>query len=174
MAIPKPTYLLALAIASSIAAIAVFGVITYQNTTAVRESERLVARAFSIREETGQILSAFQDMQSGERGYIITGDLAYLEPYHIGLDQAFNEHTHLRTLTADNQTQQDRLDRIQELFEQLVAQHRMTITLRTENPVPEGFDKVRKIVLLGEGKRLMDEVRAIVKLIIEDTSRQRV
>ena len=69
------TYWLPAAIAAAFVAIALFAIVTYVNTLAIRESEKSVAQAYAVREATQQMLSAMKDAETGQRGYLLTGDL---------------------------------------------------------------------------------------------------
>ncbi len=102
----KLTSWIALAIALAFVAVAVFGIVTYHNTVAVRQGEALVAHSYAVRETTRELLSSVKDMETGQRGFLITGVPAYLEPYHAGLDEVEEEFARLRKLTQDNPAQQ--------------------------------------------------------------------
>ena len=57
------------------------------------------------------LLAAATDSETAERGYVITGDESYLDPYRQAAAVVEGETRHLRELTADNRAQQQRLDR---------------------------------------------------------------
>ncbi len=63
-------------------------------------------------EKLEEILKLLDDAETGQRGYVITGEPRYLEPYHSSravIDQRLRE---VRYLTRDNPRQQHRLDRL--------------------------------------------------------------
>jgi hypothetical protein len=78
-------------------------------------------------------LSIMVDAETGERGYIISGDETFLEPYRAALD-GINEHIkELKQLTADNPNQQAHLpllerkiaDRLDYLKRQIASRGRV-------------------------------------------------
>ena len=54
---------IAVGIALTSVAVIVFGVATYRNTVAVRQSEALVVRSYAVREKTRELLSSVKDME---------------------------------------------------------------------------------------------------------------
>jgi len=50
------------------------------------------------------VLSTFKDAETGQRGYIITGEARYLEPFQGARDAVDQKLKHLRELTFDNPT----------------------------------------------------------------------
>ncbi len=67
---------------------------------------------------TGQrLLSAMQDAEAGQRGYLLTNDPAYLEPYERGGPAVLAELSALGALTGDNPAQRINLDRLSVLVD---------------------------------------------------------
>ncbi|MDM0109022.1 response regulator [Variovorax sp. J22R24] len=94
------------------------------------------------------------DLETGMRGFLITGDESFLEPYESNLPKIRNDLGALKTLVADNRAQVDRVDRIAALQETWNQFAREMIDLRRS-----GGD-YQQPVRLGRGKRLTDEMRA--------------
>ncbi|VTU24904.1 Autoinducer 2 sensor kinase/phosphatase LuxQ [Variovorax sp. SRS16] len=94
------------------------------------------------------------DLETGMRGYLITGDTSFLEPYESALPRVRIGLAALRTLVSDNQSQVDRVDRISALQNTWNDFAREMIALRRD-----GGD-YQQPVALGRGKRLTDDVRA--------------
>ncbi|MDM0013918.1 response regulator [Variovorax sp. J22P168] len=93
------------------------------------------------------------DMETGMRGFLITGDDRFLEPYESALARVKNDTGALRSLVSDNRAQVDRVDRIASLQEAWNAFAREAIDLRRS-----GGDYAQA-VRLGRGKRLTDDMR---------------
>ena len=66
--------------------------------------------------ESERLLSSMTDSETGQRGYILTEDSNYLEPFHIGLVTSKAHLNKLIELTSDNPIQQERLAVIQSLI----------------------------------------------------------
>lgn len=94
------------------------------------------------------------DMETGMRGFLITGDASFLEPYDSALPRVASDLAALRTLVSDNQAQLERVDRIAALQKAWNDFAREMIDLRRA-----GGD-YQQPVRLGRGKRLTDDIRA--------------
>ncbi len=93
------------------------------------------------------------DMETGMRGFLITGDETFLQPYEIARSRMMSELTTLKDLVGDNPSQVDRLKRIEGLQTQWNAFAREVIDKRRNN---QAFDQD---IRLGRGKGLTDEIR---------------
>lgn len=104
---------------------------------------------------TKNLIGAIKDTETGQRGYILTNNVDYLEPYYTGLLDAEIFFMKLRSLTTDNLTQQKRLDSIKKSmklkFEELIE----TIKL-TED---KDYNKAIEIIKDNKGKKYMDDIR---------------
>lgn len=94
------------------------------------------------------------DMETGVRGYLITGDRAFLEPYEQAAPKISPELEELRRFVSDNPEQVRRLDEVEQL------QVRWSQYVRDVNALKESGGAYQARVSAGEGKRLMDSMRA--------------
>ncbi len=94
------------------------------------------------------------DMETGVRGYLITDDRAFLEPYEQATPKVSPTLGELRRLTSDNPGQGRRLDEVERFYAQWSLYARDVIALK------EGGGTYQARVAAGEGKRLMDAMRA--------------
>ena len=95
-----------------------------------------------VLEHIAGVLSQLKDAETGQRGYVITGDEAFLEPYQTGSADRFNVVKELRKLTADNPNQQKRLDAAEPLIAAKLAELKEAIDLRRKGDV-DGAVKIR-------------------------------
>ena len=123
-------------------------------------------------EHTHQVIAALRLLTGGMthaetsgRGFIITGDATYLEPYHSALDRSNQALAELHRLTADNPTEQQQLDVLAPLVTQRVARLNQEIERRRQS-----FALAQALVLTGGGKELGDRIQAMV-LSMEGTER---
>ena len=82
-------------------------------------------------------------------GVVITGDAAFLKPYEAGTAEVKRLTADLRTLTADNPRQQQRLTTAESLLASKLEELGGSIALRRR----AGFEPAMKLVASGEGKR---------------------
>ncbi|OGX86628.1 hypothetical protein BEN47_12485 [Hymenobacter lapidarius] len=79
---------------------------------------RQVEHTYQVMQQVASVTAVLKDAQAGVRGYILTGDTAYLRPFSLATDELPNSLERLDNLTADNSTQQARLDSLRGLVEQ--------------------------------------------------------
>ena len=103
------------------------GGLAVSSLSAFMQSAQNVAYTLQVIRETETTLTLLLDSETGQRGYVITGDDVFLEPYNAAVAPegiAFRIQQ-LRQLTADNPNQQQRLDVLEIAFgSHAVHQHR--------------------------------------------------
>ena len=134
------------------------GYVSYHNATELIEGARLRAHTFKVITKIGNLLSALQDAETGQRGYLLVGKEDYLQPYVSGVAQANENLQALRTLTSDNPAQQRRLASLGNLINDKFEELQTTISLQKT----KGFDAALKVVQTNRGKKEMDDIRGII------------
>lgn len=94
------------------------------------------------------------DMETGMRGFLITSDESFLEPYQNALTRIKSDTAALRELVSDNRQQVERIDRIAAI--QASWNDFAKEVIDTHRTGQDGQTEVR----VGRGKRLMDSMRA--------------
>ena len=125
----------------------------------VRQSEDAAAwqaHTFVVLDTAGALLSGMKDAETAERGYLLTGDKTYLEPYQAVRGSIALQLAELRRLTQDNLVQQHRLDVLAPLIDEKLAVVQQTIELRGNQNAGGALKKLRG----GQDKNLMDAIRA--------------
>jgi methyl-accepting chemotaxis protein len=134
------------------------GAVAYRSIGSLTNVSQLVTHTHQVLEHVAEVLSLLKDAETGQRGYIITGDENFLEPYQTGITGVHTLVKELRELTADNQNQQKRIDQIEPLIAAKLDELKQTIDLRRKG----NFEEATKIVRGGEGKRTMDSLRLVL------------
>jgi methyl-accepting chemotaxis protein len=134
------------------------GTVAYRTIETLTSANGLVTHTHVVLEHIAAVLGLLTDAETGERGYIITGEEAYLEPYRHSIASLEADVKDLRELTADNSNQQKRLADAQTLIDERLRQFKETIDLRRAG----GIEAAGKAILTGTGKRTMDQLRGIM------------
>ncbi|MBD0373731.1 MAG: PAS domain S-box protein, partial [Pyrinomonadaceae bacterium] len=113
----------------------------------VDHTDQVIAQANNIR-------TLLSDMESGQRGYLLTGDTQFLEPFTRAAPELDPSFERLSRLVSDNPPQVGRLTEIQSVSRQWRSFARELTTLRDR-----GGD-YQVLVKGGTGRRLMDQMRA--------------
>ena len=156
----KPMSPLWRGIASSGVAIVVLviGVITYNGIVETRAASAWVDHTHQTIDRTRAILSDLKDAETGQRGFILTGNEAYLEPYTNALAALAADTSALRLLTADNSIEQHRLDQLASVISERLDELDTSIALRRTH----GLSAAVASLQTNRGKNAMDRIRALV------------
>ncbi|WP_051718839.1 sensor histidine kinase [Hymenobacter sp. IS2118] len=84
----------------------------------LRVQTKQVEHTYQVMQEVVNVTAVLKDAQAGVRGYLLTGDTAYLQPYSMATGQLPASLRRLDELTADNSIQRQRLDSLRYLVEQ--------------------------------------------------------
>ncbi len=152
------TRLLVTALGCALALLIGVGAASYYTLNRQAATAGGVLHTQEVRTALAAMLSMLTDAETGQRGYLITGDEHYLEPYNSGVADLGNAIQRLRLLMADNSAQQQRLAVVERLVAARVARLEQVLNLRRAGDV-EG---ARRGVLTGQGKQLMDDLRRAV------------
>jgi CHASE3 domain sensor protein len=109
----------------------VIGVVSYRNTTSFIETAHRVEHTHEVMTILERVFSLLKDAQRGSRGYVITGEEDYLEPYQEAIEKIDQTFRALRDSTADNPKQQRRLDDLKPLIDGRDVQQSIRLTERS-------------------------------------------
>ncbi|WP_434573894.1 response regulator [Pseudomonas sp. Z3-8] len=101
------------------------------------------------------------DLETGMRGYLLSGDEHFLDPYEVAKPRIAVALDTLLELTADNPVQTDRLRKVQALQTEWANYAQSMIDLQRSS------GDYRGAVKKGRGKRLTDEIRTTFEDIVE-------
>jgi methyl-accepting chemotaxis protein len=144
--------------ALALAILIFIGGASYRSTAKLMDTADWVTHTHLVLERLSGLIQALTDAETAQRGFMITGDEAYLEPYHSGVPAAEQYVGEVRHLTSDNPHQQDRLD----ILEPLLAQRLNSLKDGIEVEKTKGSEAARQWVQTGKGKKEMDDIRKIV------------
>lgn len=128
---------------------------------------RQVAQTRDVIDRGRSVLVDLLDAETGERGFLITDDTQYLEPYQRGTVALRADTAALRALTRDDATQQRLLDRLTEVAAERVA---LLDTVKTRRQT-DGPAVALKVFRQSRGKALMDSARVIIARIQDEEGR---
>ncbi|MDR3670841.1 MAG: PAS domain S-box protein [Holophaga sp.] len=151
---------LLLGLGALISVLLISGLLAYQNTRQLREDTALVVRAHQELEAFQGALGAITDAETGQRGFLLTGDERYLEPYHAGLDRA---QAQLRRLREGAPPQQAQVAALEALIGAKSRELEQTIALQRRDP-----PAARQMVLTHLGRSIMDSIRAQIAAMDHD------
>lgn len=129
------------------------------NRITVMQQERnyVIEHDLAIHDLTNRIEKHLLDMEASQRGFTITGDQEYLDPYNKGKSSWRQDYLQLYDLLADNPSQQNKLAGIRALIEHWIEIAGDTaVNLKKENRT----EALAQFYKRDPGKQNMDEIRA--------------
>jgi len=128
----------------------------FRNTMSLRDGAEQVEKTYVVMATIRNVLSLVKDAETGQRGYLITGDDRYLQPYDLARTGIEGEMAKMREFVKGRSTQMELLPQVEAQVAAKLAELEETIALRRD----QGFDAARAVVLTDRGKQAMDEFRA--------------
>jgi signal transduction histidine kinase/CHASE3 domain sensor protein len=116
--------------------------------------------ATTVRLTLNDNLISLLNAETGERGFIITGDTNFLAPYKLALQNITSNTKTLRTLTSDNLVQQQNLDTLENYIGKKLSLIATLISLKRQND-EKAINTI--LTLSHNGKDIMDRIRSINK-----------
>jgi CHASE3 domain sensor protein len=139
-----------------VVALLIFNAATsYRNTLKLVENEHWVSHTHRVLTELEATLSTLKDAETGQRGYLLTGEERYLEPYNSAIARINQQVVGLQQLTADNNRQQQRIRDLKMAIDSKLAELQETINLRRQQNLEAALREVKS----GRGKQIMGDIR---------------
>jgi len=137
------------------------GVVSYMAVRASAAASSAVADAEDTLLSVERVLSVARDAETGQRGFLLTGDSRYLEPYYAAIASLAERVAALRSHLSGDPAAARQLDELQRLIKTKTDELTGTI-----NQYQRGdHSAALAVVAGGEGKRIMDAIRAQIAQI---------
>ena len=146
------------------------GAVSYQSTIKQNETAQWKTHTYEVLNALKSMISSMQDAETGQRGFLLTGEERYLEPFYHAENKINQDLISLFELTLDNPIQQQRLKLLKLNIHgtgSKFAELKETIQVRRE----QGLEAALEIVLSDKGKLVMDEIRRQVAEMTSEENR---
>lgn len=101
------------------------------------------------------VLSSVKDAETGQRGYLLTGEESYLKPYNLALKTIDQQIDQLKILSLVDPDQKQQLLILEPLVRSKLAELQKTVDLKKNKDINAALS----LVLTNQGKELMDQIR---------------
>ncbi|TCD22203.1 response regulator [Pseudomonas sp. IC_126] len=129
---------------------------------ALLEANQSVKHSLEVITATQAILSSLQDIETGVRGFVLTGERTYLEPYERGLMQLEQHRRRLQMLTRDSTYPAppwfDRLD-------EKIAERLLIAADNIQTRRDTGLQTAAAYHAQAGGKEVMDQLRVLLTAV---------
>lgn len=139
-------------------------VASFYSTQKLILNSKLVNHTNQVLIEAENIISYMKDAETGQRGFLVTLDGSFLQPYNGAYEKTGTSYSNLLELTSDNPVQQKNLTEVKRLYEAKFVQMQKTID-RTKKNDAFAFDAPERLKEMIKGKVVMDQLRNVVERI---------
>jgi PAS domain S-box-containing protein len=141
-----------------IAALVLVGLVFNRDTEALRVQKAEIDRVTAVLQANQDLLSALQDIETGQRGYLLTGDRSYLDPYQAAKRRMAGilDRLSSRVVRPD---QKARVERLRALTLEKMVDIEATLFLYEQR----GREEALSVVRSNQGKATMDVIRQMVR-----------
>ena len=145
--------------------VAALGITAYLSIQSLLNTSQWVKHTHEVIEHAMGIQTLLIDMETGERGFLITGKDEFLEPYHRGRKELASLTAATKALVRDNPIQVDRMEDIEAAIDKwlnTVAQPQIEARLMV-NPESHSMTEVTALISEGKGKRLTNKLNSVAQ-----------
>lgn len=136
---------------------------TYRRINALSESTESILHSYKVNLVLEQLMSHIKDAETGRRGYIITNNPIFLEPYTNSRKKVDAEFKTLKILTNNNLKQKNNLDALYILIDERFAHFETTQI----DIIKYGASQATLNQSLLKGKVIMDKIRLKIDEMIK-------
>ena len=158
MKIAKPHFL---SLGITIPVVIAIGLVSYRDWQVSDDLARSADHARAVSDQTSALLSHVKDAETGQRGYLLTGDAEYLAPYGKALPVIAADLKQLQNLAA-GQESAPTVNQLSQLVDQKLSELASTVALRQNGELTAALTMVRTNL----GKATMDRIRATAEELI--------
>ncbi len=158
-----------LGLALVLAFFVISGIIAYRNIEVLRTSNAEIRHTHLVLIALDDLLSTTQDAETGQRGYLLTGEVQYLEPYQSAVSAIASHIDTVATLTQNNAIQQSNLRSLRRSIDAKLAELEQTISIRRE----KGLGAALSVAMSNRSRVAMDAIRSQLEVMGREENRLR-
>jgi methyl-accepting chemotaxis protein len=156
----KISHKLSLAFALMVVMIAALAGVVVKSLGDLNEIDRWNVHTYNVLDQGQAMMAAMVDRETGLRGFLVSGDKLFLEPYTNGAKSFDDAWSKAKQLTSDNPSQQGRLDQIRTFADEWTKSvAEKEITLGSDAAT---LAQAQASEASGAGKKTMDGIRKTV------------
>ena len=131
---------------------------TYWNNQRLVETRRKALETQEVLRSLKQIIATVTDAETGGRGFLLTGDEVFLEPFKAATGRIAPDLQRVRIATRNDPAVQPRLAQLDELTRAKLQILAKVIEARRTN----GYDPARDLPVLRDSKARTDSIRSVI------------
>ncbi|MBC7486557.1 MAG: response regulator [Cytophagaceae bacterium] len=141
------------------------------STNGLIDNSKLVNHTNEVLRQSEMVISYMKDAETGQRGFLVTQDPVFLQPYNGSYEKVMNAWHSVKDRTIDNPVQQKNLEEAKTLIDAKFNQMKRTIEISTKRSGFDEKDIAARLHEMRKGKKVMDDLRVIVERIKSEEKR---
>jgi len=134
-------------------------ILSYLSINQLLVSQQAVEHTTEVENSLNSLISRMKDAETGQRGFLLTGDDSFLEPYNGAKAEITDLFNHVQLLTIDNQYQRKDFPVLEKFIER-----KFDLIDQSINDKKRGIPPTVPALIVG--KKVMDSVRSVVHTMI--------
>jgi CHASE3 domain sensor protein len=135
-------------------------VLSYLSIKQLIKSQQSVEHTIEVKENLESLMSRMKDAETGQRGYLLTSDESFLEPFEGSRNHVADIFVDVQALTGNDELQQRELPKMQQLINNKFVIMNQTIADKRRSIPPSAG-------ILLRGKAIMDSLRGVANIMIK-------
>ncbi|WP_159883256.1 methyl-accepting chemotaxis protein [Paenibacillus puerhi] len=141
----------------------ILAILSYSSMSSMqKQTDEIIMDAIPLGQEAAEILTSLVNQETGVRGYLLSADESFLEPYKFGREEVKNSLTIINTHLASHPIMAELIQRAKPQIENIEQYFESQIELVKKGQRQEANSK------LADGKKLFDDFRATYADIQKD------
>lgn len=142
----------------------VVGIVSYQSIQRLTESAKMVTFTHSVIQHLDHVLISLGNAQRAERGYVITGQEQYLDPYLATAKSIEKDVGEARSLLQKNPVMLQKFERVAPLIDAEMQEFKEVIEIAKTKGTADAAASIKT----GKAKKTMDDIQRQLREIIQD------
>ena len=142
----------------------VVGIVSYQSIQRLTESAKMVTFTHSVIQHLDDVLISLGNAQRAERGYVITGQEQYLDPYLATAKSIEKDVGEARSLLQKNPVMLQKFERVAPLIDAEMQEFKEVIEIAKTKGTADAAASIKT----GKAKKTMDDIQRQLREIIQD------
>ncbi len=145
------------------------GSVAYLNIAALQANNAKIRDSHAVIVAVDDLMATVQDAETGQRGFLLTGDNRYLEPYQRAATTVAERLDTVAALTQDNAVQRLNVAQLRRNLDAKMTELKAAVDLQQA----QGADAALAVVRTDRGKAEMDAIRTRIEAMRQEEQRQR-
>jgi methyl-accepting chemotaxis protein len=145
----------------------VIGIVSHLTTTTLSGAVSWVTHTYKVKENIREVEKHLLEAETGQLGYIFTGEESFLEPYKRGTQDIKSDWEDLRNLLNKNPEQMPRFHQLETLFQaQITEWDKMILIKRSDRE-----KQLKQFIIYEQNQKMMAQLRQGFKEMLEEANK---